>query len=59
MRSRRFRATGPDGKSYNYLHYNLDLILSVGYRVSSAKATKFRQWAIQALTLHGSLRQAG
>lgn len=47
--ARKFRATGPDGKSYNYLHYNLEAILSVGYRVSSKKATQFRQWATQTL----------
>ncbi|HEY1796662.1 MAG TPA: RhuM family protein [Stellaceae bacterium] len=46
---RKFRQTGADGKSYETLHYNLDLILSVGYRVSSAKATLFRQWATQTL----------
>ena len=33
----------------NILHYNLDAILSVGYRVSSRNATKFRQWANQVL----------
>lgn len=43
--ARRIRATGPDGKQYNYLHYSLDAILSVGYRVSSKRATAFRQWA--------------
>src|SRR3954462_1121159 len=37
---RKFRQTGPDGKVYEVLHYNLDLILSVGYRVSSSRATK-------------------
>lgn len=43
--SRKFRITATDGKSYSVLHYNLDVILSVGYRVSSRQATKFRQWA--------------
>jgi hypothetical protein len=47
--SRRFRATGKDGKVYNYLHYSLDAILSVGYRVSSKRATAFRRWATQTL----------
>lgn len=47
--AREFRATGTDGKVYNYLHYSLDAILSVGYRVSSKRATAFRQWATQTL----------
>ena len=47
--ARKFRATGKDGKVYNYLHYSLDAILSVGYRVSSKRATAFRQWATQTL----------
>ncbi|MBE7158270.1 MAG: virulence RhuM family protein [Rhodospirillales bacterium] len=47
--SRRIRLTGKDGKVYNSLHYNLDLILSVGYRVSSKRATAFRRWATQTL----------
>jgi len=37
--------TASDGKSYNVLHYNLDAILSVGYRVNTRKATQFRQWS--------------
>lgn len=47
--SRKFRITAADGKSYSVLHYNLDVILSVGYRVSSRQATKFRQWATDIL----------
>jgi hypothetical protein len=46
---RNFRHTGSDGKEYDVQHYNLDMILSVGYRVSSPKATRFRQWATQTL----------
>ena len=38
-----------DGKTYNVQYYNLDLILSVGYRVNSKQATKFRQWATKIL----------
>ena len=37
--------TATDGKVYNTSFYNLDAILSVGYRVNSVNATKFRQWA--------------
>ncbi|MFT9441062.1 MAG: RhuM family protein [Acetobacter papayae] len=47
--TRKFRATAKDGKNYNTLHYNLDAILSVGYRVSGPKATEFRKWATQTL----------
>jgi len=42
---REFRHTGPDGKEYNTKFYNLDAIISVGYRVNSLRATQFRQWA--------------
>lgn len=42
---RKFRITALDGKSYNTKHYNLDAIISVGYRVNSRKATRFRIWA--------------
>lgn len=41
--------TGTDGKTYQVTFYNLDAILSVGYRVNSAKATQFRIWASQIL----------
>ena len=41
--------TATDGKNYNTQFYNLDAIISVGYRVNSAKATVFRQWATQTL----------
>lgn len=40
---------GPDGKMYNYKMYNLDAIISVGYRVSSYQATQFRKWATTVL----------
>jgi len=46
---REFRHTGSDGKSYNTKFYNLDAIISVGYRVNSKRATQFRQWATQVL----------
>ena len=38
-----------DGKKRQVKYYNLDMIISVGYRINSAKATKFRQWATQVL----------
>lgn len=44
-----FSATAADGKSYKVKHYNLDAIISVGYRVNSTKATQFRIWATQTL----------
>ena len=46
---RNFRTTASDGKSYNTNYYNLDAIISVGYRVNSSKATQFRIWATQTL----------
>jgi len=41
--------TAADGKNYQTQFYNLDAIISVGYRVNSAKATKFRIWATSVL----------
>ncbi len=46
---RKFLITARDCKQYNTLHYNLDAIISVGYRVNSAQATQFRIWATQIL----------
>ncbi len=46
---RNFRTTASDGKNYNTNYYNLDAIISVGYRVNSSKATQFRIWATQTL----------
>ena len=46
---RNFRTTAADGKNYNTNFYNLDAIISVGYRVNSKRATQFRQWATQVL----------
>jgi len=42
---RNFRTTAADGKSYTVYHYNLDVIISVGYRVKSLSGTQFRIWA--------------
>lgn len=46
---RKFRSTAADGKSYLTQFYNLDAIISVGYRVNSVRATQFRQWATGVL----------
>ena len=44
-----FATTASDGKIYNVEYYNLDVIISVGYRVKSQKGVKFRQWATSVL----------
>ncbi len=44
-----FATTASDGKTYITEHYNLDVIISVGYRVKSVKGVKFRQWATSVL----------
>ena len=46
---REFRRTGTDGKEYVVKHYNLDVIISVGYRVKSLRGTQFRIWTTQRL----------
>ena len=46
---RKFRTTAADGKNYNTIHYNLDMIISLGYRVKSKIATNFRRWAAERL----------
>lgn len=46
---RKFRVTAADGKKYSVKHYNLDVIISVGYRVKSLRGTQFRQWATKRL----------
>ena len=46
---RKFRTTAADGKTYTVKHYNLDMIISLGYRIKSSIATSFRQWATERL----------
>ncbi|MBD5226716.1 MAG: cell filamentation protein Fic, partial [Bacteroidales bacterium] len=46
---RKFRTTADDGKSYNVTFYNLDMIISLGYRIRSVIATHFRRWATERL----------
>jgi len=47
--TRKIRATATDDKQYTMLFYNLDAIISVGYRVNSYRATQFRRWASSIL----------
>lgn len=44
-----FATTAADGKTYDVAYYNLDVIISVGYRVKSHRGTQFRMWATQRL----------
>ena len=48
----KFAHTAEDGKTYHVDHYNLDVIISVGYRVKSSQGTRFRQWATRVLREH-------
>lgn len=47
-----YLTTAADGKKYRNNYYNLDVIISVGYRIKSQKGTQFRQWATQRLRDH-------
>ena len=46
---RKFRTTASNGKNYNVSYYNLDMIISLGYRIKSITATQFRRWATERL----------
>ncbi|XCN75074.1 MAG: virulence protein RhuM/Fic/DOC family protein [Candidatus Electrothrix aestuarii] len=48
----KFAHTAADGKTYQVAHYNLDVIISVGYRVKSKRGTQFRIWATTVLKQH-------
>ena len=45
-----FLITAADGKNYKTKHYNLDAVISVGYRINSMRTTQFRKWATGAPT---------
>ncbi|MDF3031631.1 MAG: putative DNA-binding protein in cluster with Type restriction-modification system [Moraxellaceae bacterium] len=47
-----FAHTAADGKTYQVAHFNLDVIISVGYRVKSPEGVRFRQWATRLLREH-------
>lgn len=46
---RKFRTTATDGKNYQVMYYNLDMIIAIGYRVRSQVGVHFRQWATARL----------
>jgi hypothetical protein len=46
---RNFRTTASDNKEYNVKYYNLDVVISVGYRVKSQRGVQFRIWATERL----------
>lgn len=48
----KFATTAADGKTYQVEYFNLDVIISVGYRVKSRQGTRFRQWATRVLRDH-------
>ena len=50
--SAKFAHTATDGKTYDIQHFNLDVVISVGYRVKSQRGVQFRQWATRILKQH-------
>jgi hypothetical protein len=47
--TKKFLATATDGKHYDTIHYNLDMIIAIGYSINSQRATQFRIWATKIL----------
>lgn len=47
-----FATTAADGKTYQVDHFNLDVVISVGYRIKSQRGIEFRQWATRVLREH-------
>ena len=54
---RKFRTTAADGKNYNTTYYNLDMIISLGYRIKSSVATNFQRWATERLKAEQEYRK--
>jgi hypothetical protein len=53
---RKFRITASDGKSYNTMHYNLQAVISVGFKIENDRAVQFRKWArniVKEFTIKG------
>ena len=53
-----YLTTAADGKKYRTTYYNLDVIISVGYRVKSKRGVQFRQWALKVIALTDLILQA-
>jgi len=49
----KFATPAADGKTYKVEHYNLDMVLSIGYRVKSPEGIQFRRWANNVLERYG------
>ena len=47
---RKIRITGPDGKSYSVNHYNLQVIIALGFKIDNERAVQFRKWANQIVS---------
>ena len=59
---RKIRITGPDGKNYNVNHYNLQVIIALGFKIDNEKAIAFRKWAnriVSEYTIKGWSEELG